>query len=211
MSDIDDMIAESFNKHYGSTKRISYREDTFKDDDFINKPPVKLNSDQEEYKSTRDFSKNFTAEQYSSIVKKSKEWGKDPNALAGIILHESGGNTKARNKNSKATGLIQFMPETAKGLGTTIDEIYDMSFEQQLDLTGKYFRQHGKKWDEAKTATDLYSLVFYPAMVGKSDNYVLGGDKRSGIVAKQNKIFDLNGDGKISAGEFRKWSKRKIE
>lgn len=206
MSEIDDMLDKSFDDYYESNnlKRIEFKDRA--------NAPLKLENKPAEpaISNTIDFSKNFTANQYKSIVKKSKEWGKDPNAVAGIIWHESKGKTQARNKYSNATGIIQFMPETARGLGTTIDDIYDMSFDDQLELTGKYFKRYGKKWDDAKTATDLYSLVFYPAMAGKDDSYVLGGDKRSGIVAKQNKIFDLDEDGKITAGEFRKWSKKRM-
>ena len=44
----------------------------------------------------------------------------DPKDLLGIMNSESGLNPQAVNKSSGATGLIQFMPATAKSLGTTV-------------------------------------------------------------------------------------------
>ena len=54
-----------------------------------------------------------------------------------VIQGESGGNSRAQNK-SGATGLFQFMPDTAKELGTTTKDILSMSPSQQVDLYDKY-------------------------------------------------------------------------
>ena len=43
----------------------------------------------------------------------------DPKDLLGMMQSESGINPAAYNNNGGATGLIQFMPSTAKSLGTT--------------------------------------------------------------------------------------------
>lgn len=167
------------------------------------------------YKSSnKNYKKLFTTSQYASIENKAKEWGKDTDAIAGIIWAESNGNTSAVNPVSGATGLIQFMGSTAKSLGTTQKDILEMNFDQQLDLTGKYFKKFGNRWDEAKTATDLYALVFYPAMSGKEGDYVLGSqnsDEWAAKVAKQNKIFDLNKDNRITKNEFDTWGASKLK
>ena len=47
-----------------------------------------------------------------------------------------------RNKGTKATGLIQFMPKTAIGLGTTIDELAGMTQVQQMDYVYTYFKSY---------------------------------------------------------------------
>ena len=39
----------------------------------------------------------------------------------------------------RATGLIQFMPKTAKNLGTSTQQLFKMSNVQQLDYVYKYF------------------------------------------------------------------------
>ena len=56
---------------------------------------------------------------------------------------ESGYNTRAQNKNSKAAGIFQATPSTAKGLGTTVDEILEMSATEQLELYDKYLTKNG--------------------------------------------------------------------
>ena len=43
--------------------------------------------------------------------------------------------------------------------------------------------------------------TFWPAGVGKADSYKIGGAE----VARVNKIFDLDKNGQITAGEFRQY------
>jgi hypothetical protein len=60
--------------------------------------------------------------------------------LMAIMSFESDGfNPAARNELSGATGLIQFMPSTAKELGTATDALARMSAEDQLDYVAAYF------------------------------------------------------------------------
>lgn len=105
-------------------------------------------------------------------------------------------NPAIQNKTTKATGLIQFMPSTAKFLGTTVEELKLMSNVQQMDYVQKHlgiFKGKYKDW------LDLYCGIFWPAAVGKPDNYVIS----SRIVAKQNPIFDIDKDGDIEKVEIR--------
>ena len=46
---------------------------------------------------------------------------------------ESGLNSRAQNKKGGASGLIQFMPETARALDTTTVALRELAPEQQLD------------------------------------------------------------------------------
>ena len=60
-----------------------------------------------------------------------------------IIQGESGFDSTITNGyGSGATGLFQFMPATARGLGTTTGEIQNMSPAQQLDLYSSYLSQN---------------------------------------------------------------------
>jgi len=157
----------------------------------------------EEYNHKKDYKDRF-GKNWAHIEERARQWGKDPDAIASIIIRESGGDTKASNSYTNATGLFQFMPATAKSLGVTTDQIKKMSFEEQLDLGGKYFESFGSKWNDAQTANDMYSLVFYPKMLNESDDYVLGshrGDALSKKIAKQNKIYDLDSDGYVTKRE----------
>lgn len=101
-----------------------------------------------------------------------------------------------KNKISGATGLIQFMPRTARLLGTTTDALAKMSNVEQLDYVKKYFEPYRGRM---KNWLDVYCAVFYPVLVGKPDNYVITSD----IVARQNPGFDLNKDLDIHKYEIR--------
>lgn len=124
--------------------------------------------------------------------------GISPDWLMFVMWFETGRNLnhKAVNPISGATGLIQFMPATARSLGTTTDELKKMTNVQQLDYVKKYltpYKGRMKDW------LDVYCAVFYPVLIGKPDNYVIDRP----IVAKQNPIFDINKDGKIHKYEIR--------
>ena len=117
-----------------------------------------------------------------------------PEWLMFVMWFESKLNPQAVNPISGATGLIQFMPSTARGLGTTTDVLKRMSNVQQLDYVLAYLRPYKGRM---KTWVDVYLAVFYPRAMG-NPNFVITSD----IVAKQNKIFDLNRDLDISVKEI---------
>jgi hypothetical protein len=98
-----------------------------------------------------------------------------------------------RNKVSDATGLIQFMPKTAKGLGTTIDKLAQMTAEEQLDFVEAHFRPFKGKM---KNVEDCYMAVLFPVAVGKPNNHVLF--VKGTTQYKQNSGLDRDGDGKIT-------------
>jgi len=89
--------------------------------------------------------------------------GAQPFDLANLINFESGWNPQAVNKRSGATGLIQFMPSTARGLGTTTAAIKAMSALEQMPLVERYLRPYARKG--LHTAERLYMAVFYPAAI----------------------------------------------
>ena len=76
--------------------------------------------------------------------------------LLNVIQKESNFDPTAENPNSSATGLIQFMPKTAEGLGTSIEDISNMEAVDQLDLVDKYFTQNHKKGQHP------YITIAYP-------------------------------------------------
>ncbi|MEI8377494.1 MAG: transglycosylase SLT domain-containing protein [bacterium] len=139
---------------------------------------------------------NLSDKFYSKVVRISKRVGCDPNALMAVMKSESGLNSKAKNPNGSATGLIQFIESTAKGLGTTTAELKRMSPEKQLDYVEKYLlkTKNAAGIDENKRidGATLYSLVFLPAYAKRQ---VLC---KSGSTAyNANKGLDLNKDGDI--------------
>ena len=124
----------------------------------------------------------------------SNELGIEANWLMFVMWFESKLNQQAVNSISGATGLIQFMPSTARALGTTADVLRYMSNVKQLDYVLAYLRPYKGKM---KRWVDVYLAVFYPAAMGKP-HFVITPD----IVAKQNKIFDINKDLDISVKEI---------
>lgn len=126
------------------------------------------------------------------------ELGVSASDLMACMAWESGRSFSPSIKNmagSGATGLIQFMPATAKRLGTTTTALAAMSAEDQLNYVYKYFapytgRLHG--------LSDLYMAILWPAAVGKPDDYPLF---TGGISYRQNAGLDANRDGKVTKAE----------
>lgn len=127
----------------------------------------------------------------------------DADSLMTVMYAESRLKPTARNPYTKATGLIQFMPSTARGLGTSVDALYAMSNVDQLDYVYKYFSSWtGKLF----SIYDLYKVVFFPIMLGRAGDWVLSSSTLTALqIANVNKIVDLNKDGKITVAEFEQY------
>jgi hypothetical protein len=99
---------------------------------------------------------------------------------------------------SGACGLIQFMPQTAAALGTTIEKLAAMSAEEQLFLVDAYF----KPWrGQLRNLGDLYCAILWPAGIGKADSAVLFDRAHRPTTYLQNKGLDVNRDGAITRAE----------
>lgn len=138
------------------------------------------------------------------VEKIAGELGVKSSDLIAIMKQESGVDPKAVNKMSGATGLIQFMPQTAVNLGTTVEDLRQMDGVQQLDYVYKYFKSVGVK--PGMELGDLYMAVFMPAHVGKPDTTVLGAQGANGFAGKvyaQNAGLDRNRDGTITVADVK--------
>jgi hypothetical protein len=137
-----------------------------------------------------------------------------------VMWQESRLNSKAVNAQkgdptdaftrakTRATGLIQFMPNTAAGLGTSTQAIFNMNALQQLDYVYKYYLPYKSR---IHNFHDLYLATFFPVAMGKPDDFVLQTSKISAAtIVKQNPGFDLNKDGKITVAEFREVITRRV-
>lgn len=123
----------------------------------------------------------------------------DPDYLMAVMAFETGGKFKANTKNmagSGATGLIQFMPATARGLGTSVAELAAMTEIEQLDYVYKYLKPFTGKMN---TLEDAYMAVLYPAACGKGPNHVLF--RKGTITYSQNAGLDVNKNGFITVAE----------
>ena len=108
------------------------------------------------------------------IVAVSERLGiKDPGWLANLMNFESRFRPDIQNKYTNATGLIQFMPSTARGLGTTVDALKGMSQEEQMPWVEKYLAKKKKKGFNSQM--DVFMAVFFPAAMGKGPDFDIYG------------------------------------
>jgi hypothetical protein len=118
--------------------------------------------------------------------------------LMACMAWESGRSFSASVANmagSGATGLIQFMPATARALGTSTVTLAAMSAEDQLNFVFKYF----EPWKgRLHSLADLYMAILWPKAVGKPDDFVLFED---GIAYRQNAGLDANRDHQVTKAE----------
>lgn len=125
----------------------------------------------------------------------------EPSWLMTWIAWESGRTFRADTKNmagSGATGLIQFMPSTANGLGTTTTELAAMTPEDQLNFVWKYFAPYKGR---IRSLADGYMAILWPAGVGKPEGYVLWDRASKPTTYRQNAGLDVNRDGTITKAE----------
>jgi hypothetical protein len=118
-----------------------------------------------------------------------------PEDLIAIFHFESAGiNPQAQNKIG-ATGLLQWIPKTAKSMyNLEVNQIKAMSGLKQLDLVELYFKK-GRN----KNIDDLYLSVFYPYAKNKPDDYIVGSERgmqNAQLIAKHNPFNGKDETGK---------------
>jgi len=149
-----------------------------------------------------------------ALIDMAQKLGLNPNYILGVMSNESGLRPSIVNPQGGATGLIQFMPATAKGLGTTVEMLRQMSGVQQLEYVRRYFAPYIQRIRPGVPG-DYYMAVFMPAFVGAPATTVLGeqgsseliGGVTKGKIYDQNKGLDTDKDGKITVADVT----RKIE
>src|SRR4030095_8068352 len=117
-----------------------------------------------------------------------------PEHLLASMSFETGGRFDPAIQNViGATGLIQFLDTTAKGLGTTTTKLRSMSATDQLSFVEKYFRPFKGKLDSLEA---VYTAILSGSP--KTPGTVLF---KAGTVAYKLNPLDWNQDGKITAQE----------
>lgn len=136
----------------------------------------------------------------SKLAEVALSLGLDPSLVAACMKVETGGtfSPSIRNPFSNATGLIQFMPNTARAMGTTVDDLARMSATKQLDYVKRYFAPYASRI-RPNVPGDYYLAVFWPAAIGRPADYVITTSGTS--VYDQNRGLDRDGDGRITVGD----------
>lgn len=132
----------------------------------------------------------------------------DPNFLMAIMSFESAASFSPSKKNaagSGAVGLIQFMPSTAKKLGTSTAELSSMTPLRQLDFVEKYFMPFKGR---LKSIEDAYMAVLFPKAIGRGGGFVLFTKPSTAFT--QNRGLDINGDGVITVAEAAAQVKKRL-
>lgn len=147
------------------------------------------------------------------VIEMAKRLETDPNWLMAALAFETGETFSPSVKNgagSGATGLIQFMPATARTLGTTTDFLGRMKPEEQLYYVESYLIPYKGR---LKTLEDVYMAIFWPAAIGKPTNHVLfrKDDPKAPKRYIQNKGLDFNRDGIITKAEATEKVRKKLE
>lgn len=126
-------------------------------------------------------------------------WSEDHAAwLMSCMAFESGRtfSPSVRNPASSATGLIQFMAATARGLGTTTAALARMSAVEQLGYVERYFRPYAAR---IRSLEDMYMAILWPRGIGQILEYVLW--KTGTRAYAVNRGLDANRDGRVTKRE----------
>ena len=133
------------------------------------------------------------------VVEISRNLSLNPNWLMAVMAYETKYTflpNKLNEAGSGAIGLIQFMPNTAIGLGTTSAQLGRMSDVQQLEFVEKYYRSYAKRIRDLGGA---YMAVLLPTAIGYPDSQVLW--VRGTTAYRQNSGLDKENKGYITRGD----------
>lgn len=141
---------------------------------------------------------NITAEFTRTVEQIAARLGTRPEYLMAVMSFETGGSFDPAQPNtagSGATGLIQFMPATARGLGTSTAALARLSPVQQLDYVERYLLPFAGQLD---TLEGVYSSVLAGHPVAEPSGTLFAAG--SGAY-RANAGLDANRDGRITSGE----------
>lgn len=144
------------------------------------------------------YADRVTGEVASEIIALARRLEMNPDHLMTIIHYETGGSFRAsvRNPHTRAVGLIQFLPSTARALGTTDAALERMSALEQLEWVERYLTPFRGR---LTTLEDAYMAVLYPAAVGEPDDLVLF--RRGSRSYAHNPYLDRDEDGVVTKHE----------
>lgn len=136
----------------------------------------------------------------SALAEMALGLGLDPSFIAACMAIETGHtySPSIRNPFTGATGLIQFMPTTARAMGTTVDALARMNATEQLEWVRRFFRPYASRI-RPNVPGDYYLAVFFPSHIGRDPSTVIYSAGDTGYA--QNVGLDRNGDGVITVGD----------
>jgi hypothetical protein len=143
----------------------------------------------------------------SEVVKMADRLHVEPDWLMICMRFETAGTFRAntRNRYSGAIGLIQFIPTTARRLGTSPGKLSALTSTQQLYYVEKYFQPYAGQMHDVY---DCYLVIFAPAFLGSPNKQVLYRADSPTTLGRQryrwNKVLDSNRDGVITVRDVKR-------
>ena len=133
--------------------------------------------------------------------------GWNPEHLLSVMMSESAIKANAHNPHGHASGLIQFMPDTLRGLGWLAgdDAFRTLTAEQQLLYVEKYYTPyHGLRLD---TPERFYLATFLPAYLSNPESHastfvLCGANGPFAWAYSANRVFDRDAKGWITVGDL---------
>ena len=136
--------------------------------------------------------------------------GTQPEYVLAVMSFETGGSFRPDVRNaagSGATGLIQFMPGTARELGTSTEALARMRAVDQLQYVERYFNNRSDPGD-LNTLEGVYTTVLHGSPKPDPNSTLFS----QGTAAyRMNAPLDTNRDGRITAGEAPSFVRARID
>lgn len=120
-----------------------------------------------------------------------------PEYLLAVMSFETGGSfsPSIQNPSTDATGLIQFLPSTARGLGSSVADLQAMTATEQLAVVEQYFQQYE---GQLGTLEGVYTSVL-SGRARPDPNAVLFSQGSEAYRLNSGLDFDANGS--VTSGE----------
>ncbi len=144
--------------------------------------------------------RNVTPEFIAEVEAMAGRLGTRPEYILAVMSFETGGSFSPGQRNnagSGATGLIQFMPNTARELGTSTDALARMSAVDQLQYVERYFNNRSDP-GQLNTLEGVYTTVLYGSPRPDPNSTLFS---QGSAAYRANAPLDTNRDGRITAGE----------
>ena len=154
--------------------------------------------------------RHVTPEFIAEVEAMAGRLGTRPEYLMAVMSFETGGSFNPAQRNNaggSATGLIQFMPNTATELGTTTGRLAQMTSVEQLQYVEQYFNNRSDRGD-LNTLEGVYTTVLYGSPRPDPNSTLFSQGTRA---YSANAPLDTNRDGRITAGEATSFVRGRID
>ncbi|HEY0952714.1 peptidoglycan-binding domain-containing protein, partial [Nocardioides sp.] len=149
---------------------------------------------------------NVTPEFLRAVEGVAQRVGAQPEHLMAAMSFETGGTFAAdvRNPHSSATGLIQFMDSTARGMGTTTADLARMTPTEQLTYVERYFEPYRGRLGDLES---VYTTILSGHPHGAGETLFSEGTRAYAA----NAPLDFDHDGRITTDEATSAVRRRLE